>query len=585
MDIRKIIKEAFDDYMKGQNYLDIDPDILDRISKIDPEELNKSPKSKSSFIKNLSQMDLAGRDDDFNVDVARMDKENTEAGKIPLSLANDATNYVLDWFVDNNINLQGNMTDEILRYIHNGLYWKNGKIYNFDAITRKISDLVGIPQDDLKIDLGKYISDKRYQIAEGVKLRNKIKEIAKNNSSFFLINEDKNNFIVTLSDEFKRMFSDEVNSVNEIFINEINSKLGNKVKVKKNSNNILIEAEYKGKDIELNKPMRGDVKKYKVFVKNPKTDNIKKVNFGDKNMEIKRDDPERRKSFRARHKCSTAKDKTTPRYWSCKFWSNKSVSKLLNEFIDVDSIDVNQLKKKDELCPKVWDGEKMNPDVRKALLKNALAFIKFLDMEDVKFKDIILTGSLANYNWTENSDLDVHLILDFDQIGDDDEFINDYFRTKKALWGERLPIKVKSHDVEMYVQDMNEPHASTGVYSIFKDKWLTKPFKEMVGLDVNNIVKKAKYLAEMIDEVDEYEDDSEKIDLIDKFMEKLRLFRKSGLEDEGEFSTENIVFKILRHTGYLEKLVNMKKQSMTKELSLENNSMYTSGTMKGNLMQ
>lgn len=91
---------------------------------------------------------------------------------------------------------------------------------------------------------------------------------------------------------------------------------------------IVEAAEYKGKKVELNKPMKGDVKKYKVYVKNDKG-NVVKVNFGDKDMEIRRDDPEARKSFRARHKCDEKKDKTTPGYWSCKMWSSKSVSKIL----------------------------------------------------------------------------------------------------------------------------------------------------------------------------------------------------------------------------------------------------------------
>lgn len=91
----------------------------------------------------------------------------------------------------------------------------------------------------------------------------------------------------------------------------------------------LKEAEYQGRKVKLNKPMKGDVKKYKVYVKNPKTGKVKKVNFGDPNMEIRRDNPERRKSFRARHKCKTAKDKTTPRYWSCRLWSKTPVSKLV----------------------------------------------------------------------------------------------------------------------------------------------------------------------------------------------------------------------------------------------------------------
>lgn len=92
----------------------------------------------------------------------------------------------------------------------------------------------------------------------------------------------------------------------------------------------LNEAEYKGKEVELGKPTKGDVKKFKVYVKNAKG-NVVKVNFGDPNMEIKRDDPERRKAFRARHKCSDAKDRTTPKYWSCKMWSKTSVSKILGD--------------------------------------------------------------------------------------------------------------------------------------------------------------------------------------------------------------------------------------------------------------
>lgn len=83
---------------------------------------------------------------------------------------------------------------------------------------------------------------------------------------------------------------------------------------------LLTEAEYRGRKIKLGKPMQGDVKKFKVFVRDPKTGNVKKVNFGDPNMRIKKSNPKRRKSFRARHKCATAKDRTSARYWSCRAW-------------------------------------------------------------------------------------------------------------------------------------------------------------------------------------------------------------------------------------------------------------------------
>jgi hypothetical protein len=106
----------------------------------------------------------------------------------------------------------------------------------------------------------------------------------------------------------------------QAYINRLESKLSD-----------LSEAEYQGREVKLGKPMAGDVKKYKVYVRDPKTGNVKKVNFGDKGMEIKRDDPKRRKSFRARHGCGTprASDRTKAAYWSCRMWSSKPVSKIL----------------------------------------------------------------------------------------------------------------------------------------------------------------------------------------------------------------------------------------------------------------
>jgi len=93
----------------------------------------------------------------------------------------------------------------------------------------------------------------------------------------------------------------------------------------------ITEAKYKGREVKLGKPTKGDVKKYKVYVKDPKTGNIKKVEFGDPNMEIRRDNPKARKSFRARHGCGTprASNRTKAAYWACRLWSRKPVSKIL----------------------------------------------------------------------------------------------------------------------------------------------------------------------------------------------------------------------------------------------------------------
>ena len=87
-----------------------------------------------------------------------------------------------------------------------------------------------------------------------------------------------------------------------------------------NEDDTLDEAEYQGRKVSLGKPMRGDVKKFKVYVRDPKTKNIKKVNFGDPNMRIKKSNPARRRSFRARHNCSNPGPRTKARYWSCRKW-------------------------------------------------------------------------------------------------------------------------------------------------------------------------------------------------------------------------------------------------------------------------
>jgi len=324
---------------------------------------------------------------------------------------------------------------------------------------------------------------------------------------------------------------------------------------------------------------------YFIYLKDPSGE-IKKLKF-DMDSGIK-------KSKKKKSKPKIKEEK--PRYWSSKFWKKKDISKVLDEIVDPDSINVDQLKLKNELNPDIWESDdKMYPDVRAALLKNAMEFIKFANLEKAKFKDIILTGSLANYNWHEGSDLDVHILMDITQIADNKEFVGDYFKTKKTLWAERLPIKVKNHDVEVYVQDINEPHASTGVYSILNDHWLTKPIHQMIGIDVGNVQLKAADFMNAIDDLQMSINPEHTVREIERLMDKLKEYRKAGLQEEGEFSTENLVFKILRNNGYLEKLNNLKQNALTKELSLENTdtpmfdyqdnvSMYDGGTSKGEII-
>ena len=278
--------------------------------------------------------------------------------------------------------------------------------------------------------------------------------------------------------------------------------------------------------------------------------------------------------FRGRKEKSDKKEKN-PRYWSNKYWKKNSVTDILNEIIEVDSVDVKDLHLKDELNPKFWDSEdKMNPEVRKVLIKNALEFLKFSKLQNQKFKDITLTGSLANYNYGSKSDLDVHVLMDFEQISEDKEFVGEYFRNKKNIWGNTYPSTIKGSDVEIYIQDSSEPHTSTGVYSLINDKWLTKPVKKIIAIDTANVQLKSAHIMNIIDDLVESSDNLDVIEDVDKLLDKIRRMRNCGLEKEGEFSSENLVFKILRNNDYLKKLVDIKKDILSKELTMEENEIF-----------
>jgi hypothetical protein len=176
---------------------------------------------------------------------------------------------------------------------------------------------------------------------------------------------------------------------------------------------------------------------------------------------------------------------------------------------------------------------------------------------------------MANYNYNENSDIDVHIVMDFSQISENKEFVGDFFKLKKQLWSEILPIQIKGHDVEMYFEDINEPHHSTGTYSIIDDEWIAKPIKKLININTGAVQLKA---ADLMNAIDDLETNRNKNDFLKKhrlLKDKIKKFRQSGLESGGEYSVENLAFKILRNSGYLKKMMDMKNDYLTQELSLD----------------
>jgi hypothetical protein len=225
----------------------------------------------------------------------------------------------------------------------------------------------------------------------------------------------------------------------------------------------------------------------------------------------------------------------------------------LNESADI--VTVNKI-----LNPKIWDDNRLSVEVAAKLEDIALAFEEFIGI-DLDVVDYTITGSNANYTWTNYSDLDLHLIIP----GTPSEEQRELFNAKKALWAEQHTITIKGLPVECYVQGKDEPHHSTGVYSLSKDTWLVKPKKVKPQVDDAAIeAKKDATLAQI-----EQALLSKDLDKLRTVKDKITQMRKAGLERAGEWSVENLVFKILRNLGLIDQITEKIRELEDAELSLE----------------
>lgn len=221
----------------------------------------------------------------------------------------------------------------------------------------------------------------------------------------------------------------------------------------------------------------------------------------------------------------------------------------------------------DTLNPAIWDKFKLKPKVADKLQQIADEFVEFLDVDQLDITDIIITGSNANYNWTEKSDIDLHIVVNLDEVRKNcPDLADDFFQSKKTLWNDNHDITIYKQPVELYVQDEKEPHIATGIYSLTKGKWNKKPTFSEPSIDDSAVEKKATQLKFEIGELiaNKAGDEATK-----KLKDKIGDYRKAGLRTGGEFSTGNLTFKELRNTGYLEKLYKFARSNLDAELSLK----------------
>ena len=235
---------------------------------------------------------------------------------------------------------------------------------------------------------------------------------------------------------------------------------------------------------------------------------------------------------------------------------------------------LNSFSVKESLNPKVWENPKntdqsvMIPKVRKTLSRIAEKFIEYLG-DEVFVEDVYLMGSLANFNWSEYSDFDLHVIVDFDKYEKQEELYKELFDLKKKLFNDKHNIKIFGYDVELYAQGASDEAHSDGVYSVMNNEWKHKPTKTHKNLDMSVLKTKIKNWTDKIDDGIEEAKSEGNVDSLKKLKDKLKDYRQSGLNKEGEFSYENLVFKYLRRSGHIGKLFDEKTKIKDKELSVE----------------
>jgi hypothetical protein len=217
----------------------------------------------------------------------------------------------------------------------------------------------------------------------------------------------------------------------------------------------------------------------------------------------------------------------------------------------------------DELNPMLWNGIRLDPDVRQKLLKIANDFREFIGIDLFDILDVTISGSNAAFTYTPNSDIDLHLVVMIPEAHDQE--LRQLFDAKKYQYNDQNDFKIHGFDVELYVQDATQPHHSMGIYSIKNDRWLKKPRAEKASVDDTSVKNKYRSYKSRIKQALK---DNNPI-RVKKLWDCIKDMRKAGLQTGGEFSPENLTFKLLRAEGDLSDLKDHMSRLKAQEFSLE----------------
>jgi len=218
------------------------------------------------------------------------------------------------------------------------------------------------------------------------------------------------------------------------------------------------------------------------------------------------------------------------------------------------------------LNPAIFDGDKMNDEVREQLLIIAKDFVEHLGITDLDIEDITISGSNAAYTYTKHSDIDLHILVDMKKFVDDDVY-RELFDAKKTIYNEQHDIIINGYEVELYVQDNNQPVISLGEYSVLNDKWIRLPRKRKANFDQAATKLKFRKIAKLA----EYALKSNNYEKIQGILKTIKKYRQAGLDLNGEFGPENLAFKALRSKGVIKRLYDKIDELHSERLSLPEN--------------
>ena len=225
------------------------------------------------------------------------------------------------------------------------------------------------------------------------------------------------------------------------------------------------------------------------------------------------------------------------------------------------------LRSHETLNPNLWKNEKLDPEVWRALNRIGKEWQSFANIPDSAIRDVIICGGNANYNYTDQSDIDLHLVVDKEGVKCDG-LVDDYLQSKKQLWALTHDITVKGQPVELYAQDFRDPfRKGQGIYSLKSNRWLQKPSKQKIDRRDPEVVRKTKQYMDSIDHL--IDSNSDDVASLRKLKNRLKQMRSTAIEKGGEVAPENLVFKELRNRGYIDKMNDYMKNLEDQSLSLK----------------